>query len=149
MAKIGSTATAVEAERHRSEGNDHFRSFRYHNAIKSYTRSLECYETSPVLANRAQAYLNTRQYILAFFICYFICLNLLQFFFLRTKLEPLFLLLNKLSELFNNKMDKKTYEITVVESKICDLKNIQISSLKFDRNFDDDIVEIFKRCSLT
>ncbi|CAG9529466.1 unnamed protein product [Cercopithifilaria johnstoni] len=62
MTEIESTATAAEAERHRSEGNEHFRSFRYYNAIMSYTRSLECNETSPVLANRAQAYLNTKQY---------------------------------------------------------------------------------------
>ncbi|VDK79470.1 unnamed protein product [Litomosoides sigmodontis] len=63
MAEIESTASEAEAERYRSEGNEHFRSFRYHNAINSYTRSLECYETSSVLANRAQAYLNTKQYI--------------------------------------------------------------------------------------
>ncbi|KAL3998730.1 TPR repeat family protein [Acanthocheilonema viteae] len=62
MTEIKSTATVAEAELYRSEGNEHFRSFRYHNAIKSYTRSLECYETSAVLANRAQAYLNTKQY---------------------------------------------------------------------------------------
>ncbi|VDN00568.1 unnamed protein product, partial [Onchocerca ochengi] len=66
MAKIESTATTAEAERYRFEGNEHFRSFRYHNAIKSYTRSLECHETSPVLANRAQAYLNIKQYVLYF-----------------------------------------------------------------------------------
>ncbi|MCP9260594.1 Exocyst complex component 5 [Dirofilaria immitis] len=56
------TATLAEAERYRTEGNEHFRSHRYHNAIKCYTKSLECHETSPVLANRAQAYLNIKQY---------------------------------------------------------------------------------------
>lgn len=63
-----STASAAEAERYRSEGNEHFRSFRFHNAIRSYTRSLECYETSSVLANRAQAYLNTKQHVFFYFV---------------------------------------------------------------------------------
>uniref|UniRef100_A0A915PM00 RNA polymerase II-associated protein 3 n=1 Tax=Setaria digitata TaxID=48799 RepID=A0A915PM00_9BILA len=62
MVEIESSTTAVAAERYRAEGNEHFRSGRYHNAIKSYTKSLECHETSLVLANRAQAYLNTKQY---------------------------------------------------------------------------------------
>ncbi|VDN02422.1 unnamed protein product [Thelazia callipaeda] len=60
MADIQSSVT--EANRYRTEGNEHFRSFRYHNAILSYTKSLDCQETSQVLANRAQAYLNIRQY---------------------------------------------------------------------------------------
>lgn len=67
MTEIESTGCAAEAERHRIEGNEHFRSFRYHNAIRSYTRSLECRETSAVLANRAQAYLNTKQHVLHFY----------------------------------------------------------------------------------
>ncbi|VIO97028.1 Uncharacterized protein BM_BM7777 [Brugia malayi] len=62
MTEIDLTTNKAEAERHRLEGNEHFRSFRYHNAIKSYTSSLECQETSSVLANRAQAYLNIKQY---------------------------------------------------------------------------------------
>lgn len=50
------------AEQYRSEGNEQFRSSRYYNAICSYTKSLGCRKTSAVLANRAQAYLNTKQY---------------------------------------------------------------------------------------
>ncbi|VDN49392.1 unnamed protein product [Gongylonema pulchrum] len=52
-----------DAESYRLEGNEHFRSSRYHNAISSYTKSLECSKTSAVLSNRAQAYLNTKQLI--------------------------------------------------------------------------------------
>lgn len=66
MDEIELTTTRAEAERYRSEGNEHFRSFRYHNAIDSYTKSLEYYETSPVLANRAQAYLNIKQHVFYF-----------------------------------------------------------------------------------
>ncbi|VDN25546.1 unnamed protein product [Gongylonema pulchrum] len=57
MAKDGG-----DAESYRLEGNEHFRSSRYHNAISSYTKSLKCSKTSAVLSNRAQAYLNTKQY---------------------------------------------------------------------------------------
>ncbi|VDN56525.1 unnamed protein product [Dracunculus medinensis] len=62
---MDNSSSLEAAEEFRREGNQHFGAKRYFNAIRSYTKSLENFVTLNALSNRAQAYINVKQYELA------------------------------------------------------------------------------------
>ena len=59
-----------DAEKYRAEGNEHFKAKRFHNAINCYTKSLQCRPTSAVFSNRAQAFLNIKEFVFVFHLCF-------------------------------------------------------------------------------